>query len=105
MEDLDKIKADLSQIPWCARLLEEPGVVVELPRGKISQEAGREESLMLETLRTHDTIINFIDLYNPSLDPKDSPVREVKGILVVGEGVNGFMHTLHGGIVATISNT
>jgi acyl-coenzyme A thioesterase PaaI-like protein len=36
------------------------------------------------------------------LDPKDSPVREVKGILVVGEGMNGFMHTLHGGIVATI---
>jgi uncharacterized protein (TIGR00369 family) len=114
--DIDAAKARLCRIPWCAKLLFQPGLTIERPRAyRDGERRGREDSLTATTLNVGDGVSEFLYFYHENAggadeshepahskgDAKDV-VREISAIVVAGEGLNGFPDTLHGGILATL---
>jgi acyl-coenzyme A thioesterase PaaI-like protein len=87
-------------VSWCAKLLDEPGQIVEFPAARYPRPGG-ENSLLAQTLNTDDTISWFVLLYKRPEQPQ-KVIDESKALLALGSGVSGFAKTCHGGIVATI---
>ena len=100
MENLDHLKEQIGSIPWCRHLLRDENLVAEIPTGRRIKRT-REDAAFSYTLNTKDTIPLYIVLYQPPRQP-DTPISEVKGILKLAGGLNGFPDVCHGGIVATI---
>ncbi|EFQ33212.1 thioesterase superfamily protein [Colletotrichum graminicola] len=101
-------------IPWCATLLDEPGTICNTAPSRF-QKASTEDQLISTTLRTEETIAAFVMFYKrPSSSAMETApavaadgegsnvIRELKALLTLGAGVNGFANVLHGGIVATV---
>jgi acyl-coenzyme A thioesterase PaaI-like protein len=102
MDDIEAAKAKLSQFPGCAKLLAEPRLKIARPRAyRDGERQGREDSLTASTLRTGDAIPDLIYFYGEPDDDK-AAVHELGALIVVGDGMNGFPGTLHGGMVATL---
>ena len=87
---------EFEAIPWCAELLQGPGIVVNLREYNPSAEDG----FFAKTLRTHDTIRAFLSLYKQ--EDKSKQIDEVYALLSLGDGVSGYPHRAHGGFVAAI---
>ncbi|KAK2044472.1 thioesterase superfamily protein [Colletotrichum somersetense] len=102
-------------IPWCATLLDEPGTICKTAPSRFPK-ASTEDQLFSTTLRTEETVASFVMFYKrpslssateaaPAVAPDDEGggiIRELKALLTLGAGVNGFPNVSHGGIVATI---
>ncbi|KAK1596335.1 thioesterase superfamily protein [Colletotrichum navitas] len=101
-------------IPWCATLLDEPGTICHTAPSRF-QKASTEDQLFSTTLRAEDTIAAFVMFYKrPSSSALETApavaadgeggnvIRELKALLTLGAGVNGFANVSHGGIVATV---
>lgn len=100
MGDLEHLKAQLAPIPWCDRLLRDESLVLTVPTGRQIKRS-REDAAFAYTFNTKDTIPLYVALYHPPRQ-EGTPIDEVKGILQLGGGLNGFPDVCHGGIVATI---
>jgi uncharacterized protein (TIGR00369 family) len=88
-------------IPWCQSLLQDPDYEIEPTASRIYKQNTREDALLAETLKTDDTIKGWVSLYRrptPSQPLKD----EVRTLLSLSPGLNGYPRVCHGGIVATI---
>ncbi|KAK1969447.1 thioesterase superfamily protein [Colletotrichum sublineola] len=101
-------------IPWCATLLDEPGTICDTAPSRFPK-ASTEDQLFSTTLRTEETIAAFVMFYKrpssstiktaPTVVADDegvSLIRELKALLTLGAGVNGYSNVSHGGIVATV---
>jgi acyl-coenzyme A thioesterase PaaI-like protein len=92
--------ARLSQIPWCAELINANGLTAYISPSRVVKPDGADK-LFNSTLKTESTIAEYVALYE---DPKDreGPITELRGIVTLGSDVNGFPNVCHGGIVATL---
>ncbi|GKT45584.1 acyl-coenzyme A thioesterase THEM4 [Colletotrichum spaethianum] len=117
-------------IQWCAALLSEPGTVRETAASRFPKPS-TEDQLFSTTLHTEETIAAFLTFYkrpsssspSPTTTPSASSsssssstpavatddggggghlVRELKSLLTLRAGVNGYPNVSHGGIVATV---
>ncbi|KAK8136290.1 hypothetical protein PG984_004230 [Apiospora sp. TS-2023a] len=104
-----------NSIPWCAQHLRGTNLVARPPSCRTVLPSG-ENSLFGRTLNTAGTISAMLEIFSNSSKGAAAGVEEedktntgtgglvdkVKWLLALGEGVNGYPGTLHGGIVAAI---
>jgi acyl-coenzyme A thioesterase PaaI-like protein len=83
-------------IPWCAKLLEGPDIVVDSRESNPSAKDG----LFAKTLNTHESIRALLPFYKR--EDKSKRVDEVYALLSLGDGVNGYPGLAHGGIVSAM---
>ncbi|KAF9870054.1 thioesterase superfamily protein [Colletotrichum karsti] len=102
-------------IPWAAAHINAPDTVRETASSRFPKQ-DTEDELFSTTLHTDKTIAAFLTLYKrPSSsfssssattaekdDGTGNIIREVKALLTLRHGVNGYPGVSHGGIVATI---
>ncbi|KAF2687293.1 hypothetical protein K458DRAFT_415551 [Lentithecium fluviatile CBS 122367] len=98
----DAAIARLSRTPWCAALISSPSWT---PTGTGSRvpKASTEDSFFAETLGTERTIRACLTLrLTEACEDGEMPFPEVRTILELGDGVNGFPNIAHGGFAATM---
>ncbi|KAI9747156.1 MAG: hypothetical protein M1815_004557 [Lichina confinis] len=88
-------------IPWCAKLLNDPDFVF-FPTPSRRRKESTEDALFGETLKTDATIRACVSLYRRPERSGGAQIEEVRTLFALGDGVNGYPHSCHGGIVATI---
>lgn len=92
--------AEALRVPWLAAMIQQPGVVVEIPDCRHAKE-NTEDALIGGVLHTPRTISSCICFYTapPALEDH---VREVHVAWTLGDQLNGHPRILHGGMVATL---
>jgi acyl-coenzyme A thioesterase PaaI-like protein len=90
----------IASIPWCAKYLNKPDVVVETAPSRIPQST-QEHELFSRTLNSPGTVDAFVIFYNQPQNDQE-PIQEIKSFLTLGSGLNGYPGVCHGGIVASI---
>lgn len=95
-------EADLfKSIPWCQKILQDPNYKLESTASRIHKDSTREDALLGQTLKTDDTIRGWISLYRRPTESR--PLKdEVRSLLSLEAGLNGYPRVCHGGIVATM---
>ncbi len=89
------------KIPWCRAILEDGDYAAEPTASRIYKPQTNEDALLARTLKTSDTIRGWVSLYRrpqPSSPLKD----EVRTIVSLAPGLDGYPGVCHGGIVATL---
>lgn len=87
-------------IPWCAKLMDDPNYLMR-PTDSRVYKASTEDSLFAETLKTHSTIRAYVTLFKRPVAGV-ARVDEARALFSLGDGINGYSHVCHGGIVATM---
>ncbi|CCF36737.1 thioesterase superfamily protein [Colletotrichum higginsianum] len=112
-------------IPWCAALLSESGIVRDTAPSRFPKPS-TEDQLFSTTLHTEETIAAYLAFYKRPSSPASSSfsssssssssssatipgssgggnlIRELRALLTLRSGVNGYPNVSHGGIVATV---
>ena len=86
--------------PWCAKLLNDPEFV-PCPTPSRKYKSSTEDALFAETLKTSNTISAITTFYRKTA-PEATHVEEVRMLVSLEYGVNGWQHIAHGGIVGAI---
>ncbi|KAJ9649772.1 hypothetical protein H2199_000551 [Coniosporium tulheliwenetii] len=90
-----------THLPWCRALLSDP-TWKTVPTSSRTPKSSTEDSFFAETLQTPSTIRGCLAQHTAADPTSDPPIREVRILLDLGDGVNGYPHTAHGGFVATL---
>lgn len=100
MEDIESVKKELSKIPWCAQLLDDPKTTAFVsPSRRLKKDTT--DRAFSTVLNTRDTIAAYVALYQKP-DQPDTLITELKAIITIGSDLNGFHGVCHGGIIATL---
>src|ERR1700712_2334932 len=94
--DIDFFKT----IPWCRALVEDPNYAFTVTFAR-QPKPNQEDELLARTLKTGSTIPALVSYYKKPVSPT-SPIEELKCLVSIGPGVNGWQDMLHGGIAATL---
>jgi acyl-coenzyme A thioesterase PaaI-like protein len=92
--------AHFNSIPWCSALLSNPTYRIT-PTFSRQPKQSTEDSLVAISLSSPSTISNCLSLYIPPVPP-ESFISEVVTLLTLGDGMNGGVNMLHGGIISTL---
>jgi acyl-coenzyme A thioesterase PaaI-like protein len=92
--------AHFQNIPWCAKLLSSPNVVIT-PTNSREYKASTEDALFAETFKTDDTISACLSFYSRPA-PESPRIEEIHTLLTLGYRLNGYPARAHGGVVATL---
>ena len=99
------ILSQLRQTPWCTSILDDPTFlpIQSHSRSPPPYLVGR-YSFISRTLSTAETVPVWQDFYRPSShsDPTDNDYGEVRVLVMLGSGMDGHLHTAHGGVAATL---
>jgi len=92
-------------IPWCHALLSDP-TFTPVPTGSRIPKSTTEDSFFAETLQTPRTILALVSLHSPPV-PNDPafpgcPIREIRTLISLGDGLNGHPGLAHGGLIGTL---
>lgn len=91
-----------SKLPWCHTIMEDPEFVAEPPWSRFYVAETEENKLLARTLKTSDTIEGWYSLYRRPTTSNGSLKDEVKVLLALRPGLNGYPRVCHGGITATV---
>ena len=86
--------------PWCAKLLNDPDFI-PCPTPSRKYKSSTEDAFFAETLKTSNTIPAVTTFYRKTA-PEATHVEEVRMLLSLDYGVNGWQHIAHGGIVGAV---
>ena len=99
------VLSKLRQTPWCATILDDPSFLPlrSHSRNPPPHRVGR-YTLMSQTLSTPETVPIWQAFYRPSSNPDPGPndIGEVRVLIVLGSGMDGHLHTLHGGVAPAL---
>lgn len=101
--NMDDFKHDIDffkTIPWCRTLIEDQNYAFTVTFAR-QPKANREDELLARTLKTASTIPTLVSYYKKPTCPTAS-IEELRTLVAVGAGVNGWQDMLHGGIAATL---
>lgn len=88
-------------IPWCRSILENPKFAVESTHSRILFTDTGENTFLADTLKTRDTIEAWCSVYRKPTPDRPSK-DEVRTLLSLNGGLNGYPRICHGGLVATV---
>jgi len=88
----------LESTPWCSDLLGDSTLRPFDIQSRIPK-ASTEDSIIAETLASHETVRVWQAFYRPSTSTS-STFGEFLFILSLGTGLNGHPNTLHGGVIS-----
>ena len=96
--DLDE--AYFKKVPWCAKLMEDPEFV---PMSTLSRQPkpSTEDSLLAESLSTEHTINAWLSSCKKP-HTQASVTKEVRMLIRLGSGLNGYPHICHSGVVGML---
>ena len=86
--------------PWCAKLLNDPNFIPR-PTPSRKYKSSTEDALFAKTLKTEDTISAVTTFYRKPA-PEATHVEEIRMLVSLEYGVNGWQHMAHGGIVGAL---
>jgi len=89
-------------IPWAEEHLSAPNTTVLSPGSRSPRPSDTGDSIFALTLNTPATIAAFLVFYEDPPAAAAERVAELKGLLTLGPGLDGWPGVCHGGIVATI---
>lgn len=87
-------------VPWCRALIDDPNYAFTVTFAR-QPKANGEDDLLAKTLKTGTTIPQLVSYFRKPSSPT-SPIEELRTLVSVGPGVNGWQDMLHGGIAATL---
>ena len=87
-------------VPWCAKLLAEPNVVVVATPSRQKKETTRDE-LFAVTLKTERTIRSWLTFYKRPI-PGATSLDQLYSLVSVGPGISGHADLVAGGIIGSI---
>jgi thioesterase superfamily protein 4 len=97
----DAIIAELSSMPWAAALINDPNWTPMITSSRSPKPTG-EDSFFAETLTTNRTI-RSLSTFRPTQEEHDDlAYKEIRTIVDLGDGLNGYPHIVHGGFAATL---
>ncbi|KAK0658237.1 Acyl-coenzyme A thioesterase THEM4 [Lasiodiplodia hormozganensis] len=91
----------LEDIPWAAALLADENFVFAPTTTRIPKDSG-EDSFMAETLNTERTVRSWVTQHTLPQDNTRFPITEARAFIDVGDGLNGYPATMHGGMIAAL---
>jgi thioesterase superfamily protein 4 len=91
----------LEAISWAASLINDPKWTRTYTPSRLPKASG-EDSFFSETLATDRTMRSCLTLRPTEEDDDDQAYKEVLSIVELGDALNGFPHTIHGGMAATL---
>jgi thioesterase superfamily protein 4 len=91
----------LMSSPWAAVLINDPKWTRATTGSRLPKASG-EDSFFAETLATDRTMRACLTLRPTEEADDDLPYKEIVTIVDLGDGVNGYPQTCHGGMVATL---
>jgi acyl-coenzyme A thioesterase PaaI-like protein len=97
----DAFVSRLSSVPWAAALINDPNWTPVNTASRSPKPSG-EDSFFAETLSTDRTIRALLTLRPIDEEEGDIAYKEVKTIVELGTGVNGYPQVVHGGFAATL---
>ena len=86
--------------PWCAKLLNDPEFVPR-PTPSRKYKSSTEDAFFAKTLKTEDTVSAVTTFYRKPA-PEATHVEELRMLVSLEYGVNGWQHMAHGGIVGAL---
>ena len=98
MPDLDL--EYFQSVPWCAKLLAEPNVVIVATTSRQKKETTMDE-LFAVTLNTERTIRSWLTFYKRPV-PGATSLDELYSLVSVGPGVSSHADLVAGGIIGSI---
>ncbi|KAH6665396.1 HotDog domain-containing protein [Halenospora varia] len=84
-------------IPWCATLLDDPDTVI-VPTISREPKDSTEDALFAETLKTASTISACLT-FHARPPSATALINHISTLVTLEEGVNGYPHVAHGGLV------
>jgi thioesterase superfamily protein 4 len=99
MEDAEMNR--LISTPWAAALINDPNWTRTTTGSRLPKASG-EDSFFAETLATDRTMRACMTLKPTEETEGDMPYKEIVTIVDLGNGVDGYPQTCHGGMVATL---
>ncbi|MCJ1278521.1 hypothetical protein MMC21_006338 [Puttea exsequens] len=100
LPDVDDERAAFLSTPWCASLLADPSYQIITTTSR-QRKPDREDALLAEALNTPDTITAWTTLLRKP-PPGKTLVSEVRILVALGHGTNGYPGTAHGGFLGVI---
>jgi thioesterase superfamily protein 4 len=97
----DAVIAELSSIPWAAALINDRKWTVIRTSSRSPKPTG-EDSFFAETLSTDRTIRSILTFRPTQEEEDDLAYKEIKTIVDLGAGLNGYPQIVHGGFAATL---
>jgi thioesterase superfamily protein 4 len=98
---MDATITRLSSVPWAAALINDPDWT-PIETGSRSVKASGEDAFFGGTLGTDRTIRTLLTLRPKDEGEGDIVYKEIKTIVELGEGVQGYPQIAHGGFQATL---
>jgi len=98
---IDADIAKLSSIPWAAALINDKRWTPTRSSNRRPKPTG-EDSFFAETLDSDRTIRTMLTLRPAKEEEGDLAYKELRVILDLGDGLNGYPQVLHGGFAATL---
>lgn len=98
---IDADIAKLSSIPWAAALINDKRWTPTRSSNRCPKPTG-EDSFFAETLDSGRTIRTMLTLRPAKEEEGDLAYKELRVILDLGDGLNGYPQVLHGGFAATL---
>ena len=98
---MDKEREFFLSTPWCAELLNDPDFIAIDTPSRFYKETTTEDALIAKTLKTEDTL-QAITTFCRRPTAGTTRVEEVRQLISLGYGVNGYPHIAHGGIIGTV---
>ena len=86
---------------WCTRLLNDPDFISIATPSRSYNASTTEDALIARTLKTQDTIQAVTTFYRKPA-PGAARVEELRQLLSLEFGVNGYPHMAHGGLIGII---
>jgi len=99
---MDAAIAHFSSVPWAAELINDNANWTPVPTRAIMKKVSGEDVFFSETIRTDRTIRAILTLRCKEEPDEDIAYREIKELVDVGDGLDGYPHVMHGGITATL---
>jgi len=97
-DDVDE--AFFRKISWCVKLMEDPAFY-PIPTLSRQPKSSTEDSLLAESLSTKPTVNAWLS-FGKKPDRQGSAIKEVRMLISLGSGLNGYPHICHGGILGTL---
>lgn len=91
----------LKDIPWAAALLADEKFVFAPTNSRTPKGSG-EDSFIAEALNTERTVRNWVTQHSLPQDNSWPAIAQVRSFLDIGDGLNGYPATMHGGMIAAL---
>jgi thioesterase superfamily protein 4 len=91
----------LEAIPWAASIIKDTKWIRAHTPSRLPKASG-EDSFFAETLKTDRTMRSCLTLRPVEEHDDDQAYKEVLCIVELGDALNGFPRTIHGGMAATL---